>query len=115
MSMKAADLILQLSEKELQQRIIDRARALGWLVYHTYNSRHSAAGFPDLVLARDGRVLFVEVKSEKGRLTKAQKEWLSVLYDEPWIGNPALQSEYDSHQVYVWRPSDIAEIEDVLA
>lgn len=103
MSMPASDLILRLSEKDVQQRIIDRAKALGWLVYHTHDSRHSAAGFPDLVLARRGRTLFVEVKAEKGRLSEAQKEW--------WV---ELRLNV-TNEVYVWRPSDLGEIEDLLA
>ncbi len=103
MTLPAADLILRLSEKDFQQRIIDRARALGWLVYHTHNSRRSTAGFPDLVLCRRGRTLFVEVKAEKGRLSEAQKEW--------WV--ELLLNV--TNEVYVWRPSDLAEIEDLLA
>ena len=102
--MKASELVLRLTESELQQKIIDRATALGWLVYHTYDSRRSSAGFPDLVLARKGRVLFVEVKSEKGRLTKDQAKWLREL---------GISSQ--SHEVDVWRPSDMAGIEKALA
>ncbi len=111
--MKASELTLRLTEAELQQKITDRAELLGWMVYHTYDSRRSAAGFPDLVLARAGRVLFVEVKAEKGRLSVTQAKWLSEL----GIGKPSIQSEYNhrSHEVYVWRPSDMAWIEDVLA
>jgi protein-disulfide isomerase-like protein with CxxC motif len=103
MTMQASDLILRLSEKDFQQRIIDRARALGWLVYHTHDSRRSAAGFPDLVLARNGQMVFAEVKAEKGRVSDAQEEWLAALRHNPY------------HQVYVWRPSDLADIEKLLA
>ncbi len=102
MTLPAADLILRLSEKDFQQRIIDRARALGWLVYHTHNSRRSTEGFPDLVLARAGRVIFTEVKAEKGQLSKGQKEWLNNL-------------AHETHEVHVWRPSNLAVIEDLLA
>ena len=104
--MQASDRKLYLTEAQLQEMIIARARALSWLVYHTYDSRRSTAGFPDLVLARKGHVIFVEVKSEKGRLTGAQAEWLRVL----GIGDPMFEPD-----VYVWRPSDMAEIEKVLA
>ena len=37
------------------------------------------AGFPDLVLARKDRVMFVEVKSARGRLGKNQAAWFGVL------------------------------------
>ena len=102
MTLPAADLILRLSEKDFQQRIIDRARALGWLVYHTHNSRRSTEGFPDLVLARKGRLIFAEVKAEKGRLSEAQMEWVY-----------RLKAAVD--EAYVWRPSDLAVIEKLLA
>lgn len=107
--MKASELMLRLTEVELQQKITDLAELRGWLVYHTYDSRRSAAGFPDLVLCRSGQVLFVEVKSEKGRLSKAQAKWLTEL----GIGT-TLQFDH-FHEVYIWRPSDMADIEDCLA
>ncbi len=107
MNMAASDLMLRLTEAEFQQMITERAKLLGWLIYHTYDSRRSASGFPDLVLVRSGRVLFVEVKSEKGRLSKAQAEWLRALYGSTL--------ETSINEVYVWRPSDMAEIEETLA
>jgi len=63
-----------MSEKELQAAVIELCKLFGWAYYHTYNSRRSVAGFPDLVLVRD-RILFVELKSEKGRLTMEQQQW----------------------------------------
>jgi len=69
------------------------ARLCGWLVYHTFNSSKSDPGFPDLVLVRDGRIVYAELKTEKGRLTKHQRDWLKALDDA-------------GQEVYVWRPSD---------
>ena len=48
--------------------VVDLARTLGWRVYHTYDSRRSQPGFPDLVLVRE-RILFLELKSETGKLS----------------------------------------------
>ncbi len=107
--MKASDRKLHLTEAQLQEMIIARAKALGWLVYHTYDSRRSAPGFPDLVLCRSGQVLFIEVKSEKGKLSKAQDKWLTELGVDT-----SLQFDH-FHEVYVWRPSDMADIEETLA
>jgi hypothetical protein len=67
------------TERELQQAIVDAARWLGWLVYHTHDSRRSEPGFPDLVMVRAPRLVFVELKRAGGRLTDAQKEWLQQL------------------------------------
>jgi hypothetical protein len=64
-----------MSEAELQAAVIDLARRLGWLVYHTHDSRRSPAGFPDLVCVRD-RVIYIELKTEKGGLSEEQSQWL---------------------------------------
>lgn len=64
------------SERDLQQAIYDAARELGFLAYHPWSSKHSAKGFPDLVLIGYGACLAIELKSEKGKATEAQIEWL---------------------------------------
>jgi hypothetical protein len=69
------------TEAQLQQMVIDLARYCGYLAYHTYDSRRSQRGFPDLVLVHQqtGRLMFVELKSEKGRIRPEQKVWLEAL------------------------------------
>lgn len=81
-------------ERDFQALVLDLARATGWLAYHTWLSVHSAAGFPDLVLARGGCVIFVELKRDRGKLSLAQEEWRARLGECPGV-------EY-----YLWRPSD---------
>ena len=61
----------------------------------------SAPGFPDLTMVRRGKLVFAELKTEKGNLTKAQAWWLAGL------------KQAHPH-VYLWRPSDWREIEEVL-
>ena len=68
-----------MTEKELQAAVIELCKLFGWAYYHTYNSRRSVAGFPDLVLVRD-RIIFVELKSEKGRLSEAQAVWADDIF-----------------------------------
>jgi len=63
-----------MAEKQFQAEVIDIAKQIGWLLYHTYDSRQCEPGFPDLVLVRD-RVMFRELKTEKGKLTLAQIDW----------------------------------------
>lgn len=70
-----------MTEAQLQDAIVTTARLLGWLVYHTFDSRHSAAGFPDLVLVRGTALIFAELKSETGRLSAEQDAWLAALQD----------------------------------
>lgn len=88
--------------------VIRVARRNNWLCYHTHDSRKQEwgtdPGFPDLVLARNGRVLFVELKTTRGRITREQNWWLSNLTD----GNFSTGS-------FVWRPTDEKEVEETLA
>jgi len=92
-----------MTEKEFTQQVVDLARLLGWQVYHTWLSVRSAAGFPDLVLAKPGRPLILaELKTERGKLTPAQQAWLDLLQQVPGV------------EVYVWRPSQLEEIAKIL-
>ena len=84
------------TEKQFQAKIIEVARIYGWCVYHTFDSRRSEKGFPDLVLVRE-RVLFRELKTEKGRLTAYQIAWGKRLMDA-------------GSDFAVWRPSMLDEI-----
>lgn len=92
-----------ISEKDFRQQVIDLAKLLGWRVYFTWNSLHSPAGFPDLVLVHEerGQLIFAELKSEKGKTTPAQLEWLTAL-------------KRVCKQVYLWRPSDFEQIQRIL-
>ena len=81
-----------MTEAELQEAVRQLATLLGWLTYHTYDSRRSNAGFPDLVLAHPERgVIFAELKSTKGKVTPEQREWCQTLANggcEVWILYP---------------------------
>ena len=81
-----------MTEKQFQSWVVDVAKVHGWKVYHTYDSRRSEPGFPDLVMVRD-RVLFRELKTDIGRISPAQKEW----------GEALTQAGAD---FAIWRPKD---------
>ena len=55
-----------MTEDRWQALVVLEARARGWRVYHTHDSRRSAAGFPDLVLVRPPRVVFAEAEDGVG-------------------------------------------------
>ena len=82
----------RMSEAALQNGVIHMAAVLNWRVYHTRLSIGSQRGMPDLLLVRPPRVVFIELKSSRGRLTPAQEEWGALLRRCPGV-------EY-----YVWRP-----------
>lgn len=70
-----------MTEQQLQDAIIAAAQRRNWLVYHTHDSRRSQKGFPDLVLVHAGqkRVLYRELKTQRGTLRPDQKTWLAHL------------------------------------
>lgn len=109
--MAAVDpLAASMTEKALQTNVQQLAKLRGWLTYHTYDSRRSDPGFPDLVMARGRRLIFAELKSERGRVSPAQAEWLAELQIF------AVYCGSGTVGVYVWRPSDwlSGEIEEEL-
>lgn len=86
---------LAMSEPQLQNKIIADAKALGvrWC-YHTWNSQHSAAGMPDLLLLHDGRAIAAELKREGKSATAAQ---VAVLHQFGLLAGV---------EAFLWRPSD---------
>lgn len=96
------ELDLHVSEREFQRQITDLADLTGWRWFHVYDSRRSPAGFPDLVLLRRGRLLFFEVKSASGRISRPQAAWLLDLAQVPGVIALAV------------RPSDWPKVERLL-
>lgn len=87
-------------EREWQAQVLEAAQLMGWLGYHTHDSRRSAPGFPDLVLVRE-RVLFAELKTDTGRLRPEQATWLERLRDA-------------GAEAYLWRPRNWDGVLDTL-
>jgi hypothetical protein len=96
---KLVDLV---SERDLQALIVTLAKLHGWRTYHTHDSRRSAPGFPDLVLVRPPRLVFAELKTQRGRISPAQREWFEDL------------RRCQGVEVYLWKPSDRNHIARVL-
>ena len=70
---------ITITERELQANIVAFAEMCGWLVYHTYDSRRSNRGFPDLLMVRSFVFVAIEVKTEKGKVSEHQEAWLAAL------------------------------------
>jgi len=95
-----APLAPTLSEADFQTTVIGLAKLHGWLVFHprpSLNRRgkwstatQGHTGFPDLTIARHGVVLHVELKTERGRLSTAQRLWASAMGDTYRLWRPSM-------------------------
>ena len=102
-----------ITEAMFQVQVIEYAKLRGWRVAHfrpAMNRRGVWAtqmqgdpGFPDLVLAREGQVVFAELKSKRGKVTPDQQAWRWAL----GAGRPGCSA-------HIWRPNDCSQIERVL-
>jgi hypothetical protein len=81
-----------MTEKQFAAEVEPLFKLYHWKYYHTFNSQHSVPGFPDYVAIRE-KVIFIELKTETGKITPAQIEWIKALRKA-------------KQQVYIWRPSD---------
>lgn len=100
----------EMREAELQEHVRQLCNKLGCLYYHTWRSDRSPAGFPDCVIVtRDGRLIFAELKRQNADPTPAQQEWLDGLRA---VGRNVATFAVASGvwesliEVVVWRPSD---------
>ena len=109
-----------LSERQFQAQVIDLLHLYGYRVAHftpAVNMRGQwrtpiaadGKGFPDLVAVRPdlpeqrrpGRLLFIELKTDTGRLSKEQREWGADLSSS-------------GHESYVWKPKDWQAIKEII-
>jgi len=94
-----------MSEADLQRKVITLARKHSWMIHHDkpcrnqkggWNSSYTGdRGWPDLLLARAGHVLAVELKSAVGVVKVEQADWLNAL---GFLGRV---------RAFVWRPEDL--------
>ena len=82
-----------LSEASLQRLVTDMCDLMRLRWHHETDSRRSKPGFPDLVIVGPGGVLYRELKAQKGRVRREQKQWLA---DLTAAGADA----------QIWRPTD---------
>lgn len=75
-----------MTENELKQEVLKLARRNGWAVYHVPQARiHNGggSGYPDLTLARDGEILWIELKQQTEKPTESQLLWAAAI-GRPW-------------------------------
>lgn len=99
-----------MTEEQLSEAVVEYAEREGWLVFfipdwiwrlvfasmkrrRRGDRRWAKPGYPDLTMVKDGRLVIVELKSEKGEAREVQQRWLDELARVPGI------------EVYLWKPS----------
>lgn len=113
------------TEQQLLDAVVDLASLNRWAIHHDLPSRRARgqwrtsiqghAGFPDLVLARAGVVLFRELKGfdsrgRLGKLSPEQRDWARQLkreHDDAYSGDPIGRRKllFD-----VWTPDDMDDV-----
>jgi len=117
-------------EDAWQAQVLHLLALHGWdWWYHTHDSRHSPAGWPDIVAIRrkDRRILFAELKSDRGHPTPEQAAVLELLMDVCRGGYAATRAMLPAHtaapflatgnarvDAFIWHPADIEHVLEVL-
>jgi len=118
---ESTDRLPPLREADFGRQVEALLDAGGWRWFHSPDARRCQCGrvvrdsrrrgFPDYVAVRGARLLFIELKSERGRVRPEQMLWVNRLKTIEY----ANESRSSHIHVYLWRPSDAAEIAAVLA
>jgi len=112
MSAELRRLQAAVSERDFQDAVIEYARLHGWRCHHSRPAQMKGGrwvtpiqghpGYPDLTLARKGKLIFLELKTTSGRTTAGQEGWLKELATVPGV------------EVRVLCPADWPLIEEML-
>ena len=110
--MPARELMQAMTERQLSEAIQQLALYLQWRDFSIIDTAvrvkravagvtvldrvvpavRTSKGWPDHALTKDGRLIFAELKTMRGRLTSEQVEWLTALAQT-------------AAEVYLWRPT----------
>lgn len=80
-----------MTEKEVTSHVVELATRYGYrLQFHPWRSDNSAAGFPDWIFLKPGRLVGLELKGDRARTDArrrvAQARWLGCLATVPGCG-----------------------------
>jgi hypothetical protein len=93
-------------EKDFLATVRGMGEVYAWRVYQVLDTanyaKRTSKGWPDLFMVKEGRALAIEGKTEKGRVTPDQQEWIELLATVPGITSG------------VYRPRDMDELERLI-
>lgn len=90
------------TEASFRRQVVAYAELMGWRCWFTWRSDHSPKGWPDLVLIRRPRIVFLELKGARTPITDDQR---ATIEDLQACGLTAL----------IVRPKDWKTVERLLA
>ncbi|MEW6095266.1 MAG: VRR-NUC domain-containing protein [bacterium] len=64
---------MKFTETDIKKQVKDYLSLRGWFNFPIIQGLGSYKGLPDIIACKDGKVLFIEVKTEKGKQTSWQK------------------------------------------
>ncbi len=93
------------SERQFQTAVCNLALVNGWLVYNHPDSRKanvaSVPGFPDIVLAKPGILLWIEAKMPGKKPSPAQVKWHEVLRSVGQTCVLAYPDDYEAIRAFI--------------
>lgn len=71
--------MIKLTETDIRGQVRDYLRIRGWFCFHVLQGLGAYKGISDLIAVKNGRVLFVELKTARGSQSDYQKAFQSDL------------------------------------
>ena len=62
----------KITEADIRRQVRDYLHAKNWFVFHILQGLGAYRGISDLIAVKDGRVLFIELKTARGRQSQHQ-------------------------------------------
>lgn len=69
----------KVTEADIRRQVRDYLRIRGWFVFHILQGLGCYPGVTDLIAVRDGRIVFIELKTKTGKQSDYQKQFQSDL------------------------------------
>jgi len=68
-----------ISENEIKKQVKDYLNITGWFNFHILQGMGAYKGIPDRIAAKNGKVLFIEVKKLGGKQSDYQKSFQEMI------------------------------------
>ncbi len=65
----------KMTETDIRRQVQDYLRWRNWFVFYVLQGLGAYRGIPDLIAVKCGRVLFIELKTPRGRQSDHQKQF----------------------------------------